>query len=566
MSLTPQFNASTVRSLVGRTLKVCSSRHTAPLDKGDLVKVAAVRYGAIYIETVKSENPRAQELGRQWSLPMSCLSLTDALPTDPPVPVKKPRMTAKRIAELRLTQGCTNYVQQACQMMSYDFALITPEKLKDLIALYNTPNTSKSFINKALFDYFAALPTKPKMDFSTPDLAKIDLALMRKHDNRQVEIDKLKYQVINNERHITDIDSDIRCYNEDIKNLTAAVAQSNAGKIDKMAKVESFKKLIDEIIARPIGDLRIENYQNMQSAFKRIKLCIIDLVNNSSFYNLESIQVPENGELQYIKILFKTNDIWLSEANNLKASKINMGSFLIKWTPFVWFEDYDDVPAKDSRNYSDFLHYNLRGISISPYANNIEVQGHTHPHVSSSTVCWGNAEDTVRKGLSYTPDFDFIAPEKAFIALRELLKTYNSESPYVSLIEFRRKQNPQYLQTLDKVHERKSRCTISIDLARFSSYRGVKFDVTRIHPSSISRYLDVHGRAVSPDIKDRHAYLDVNTYQVVYIGTKSQPKDEKGKNYFKLVDNSFILVDTIDKPQTEIQILNSALLSHLGAS
>lgn len=566
MSLSPQFNASTVRSLVGRTLKVCSSRHTAPLDKGDLVKVIAIRYSAIYIETVKSENPRAQELGRQWSLPMSCLSLTDALPTDPPVPVKKPRMTAKRIAELRLTQGCTNYVQQACQMMSYDFALITPEKLKDLIALYNTPNTSKSFINKALFDYFATLPTKPKMDLSTSDLAKIDQALFKKNDNRQVEIDKLKYQVINNERMIVDTNADIQFFQSEIINHKSAIENFEKNKIDKLAKIESFKNQIDEIAARPIGDLRIENYQNMQAAFKRIKLCIINLVNNSSFYNLESIQVPENGELQYLKIIFKTNDIWLSEANNLKASKINMGSFLIKWTPFVYIEQYDTPPAKDSRNYNDFLYYNLRGIRISPYANNIEVNGHTHPHVSSSTICWGNAEDTVKKGLSYDENFNFSNPEQAFIALRELLKTYNSESPYVSLIEFRRKQNPQYLLTLDKVHERKSRCTISVDLARFSSYRGVKFDVTQIHPSSISRYLDVHGRAISPDLKDRHAYLDVNTYQVVYIGTKAQPKDEKGKNYFKLVDNSFLLVDTIDKPQTELQILNSALLSHLGAS
>lgn len=553
MSLTPQFNASTVRNLVGRTLKVCSSRHTAPLDKGDLVKVIAIRYGAIYIETVKSENPRAQELGRQWSLPMSCLSLTDVAPTDPPVPVKKPRMTAKRIAEMRVSLGCTNYVQQVCQMMGYDFAAITPEKMKELVEIYNAPTRSKSFINKSLFDYFAALPAKSKLGFDTPELNVIDKALVRKTDNRHIEIDKLKYQLTNNKRIIKDLDSNIDSYQREIKNYIQTIESSKLDKTQRLANIENFEKQILEITNRPMGDLRIENYANMSSAIKRIKLCIIDLVNNSSFYNLESIQVPDNGELQYIKIIFRTNDIWLGEANNAKASKINMGSFLVKWTPFMWLEDYVSVPDRDDRNYNDFLWSMLRGISITPHANNIDVGSHVHPHVSGGgTICWGNAEDTVRKGLSYTPDFDFIAPEKAFIALRELLKTYNSDSPYISLTEFRRKQNPQYLQTLDKVHERKSRCTISLDLAKWSLHRGVKFDVTKIHPNTISRYLDANGKAASPELKDKHCYIDVHTYHVVYLGTSAQPKDERGKHYFKLVDNSFLLVDTIEKPESGI--------------
>lgn len=564
MSLTPQFNSTTARALVGRTLRVASTRHSEPFDKGDTVLVTDVRYGSLYLKAVSTQNARALvNPERIWNMPMSALSLTDKLETDPPVPLRKPRMTAKKLAELKVTQAATHYIMQTCILLDFDFTALTAENIKQLVTVFNTQGKSK--VNGALIAIFKTLPAKP--EFKPDDAAQLDKAIITNVDTKKVELAKITNDMQASERNINREVNNIASTKEAIARHNADIALYEQRIVNNMAALETLRKKAEDVMNAPNGDNKIANWQKVQNGLSQIKNAIANLVNNSAFYHLESIQVPDDGRLHLIKVIFRTNDVWLTEANSPDSPPMNMGSYLIQWRPFAYLGLYDSVPDSDDHErdedddsgddnsaFHSFQDDLLSSIRCYPYKNNVVVDGYHHPHViEEGDFCWGNAQDTVRNNLTYNNDFQFTGHiENAFIAARELLKTYNSGSPYRQLVLFRRKQNPAYLKTLSLVEKAKHSVIISLDVNKWGSYAGVSIDVNTINPISIRRYRDEMHNVVSPELKHKHCYYEVNLYGKYYIGTDEQPREERSKNYLKLLDNSFVLFEAkYAEPKTD---------------
>lgn len=79
-------------------------------------------------------------------------------------------------------------------------------------------------------------------------------------------------------------------------------------------------------------------------------------------------------------------------------------------------------------------------IKVLPISDNLEVDGHHHPHISYGVVCWGNAKDTVVNALMA---FDIASVLKV---VQSILTTYNPDSPYVEMSRFWVQQNPAALE------------------------------------------------------------------------------------------------------------------------
>ena len=72
-------------------------------------------------------------------------------------------------------------------------------------------------------------------------------------------------------------------------------------------------------------------------------------------------------------------------------------------------------------------HYQVIALDANPAATNESV---THPHVQDEAVCEGEGRPLIREALKQGRLFDF------FVIVANLLRTYNSGSPYVSLAEW----------------------------------------------------------------------------------------------------------------------------------
>ena len=72
--------------------------------------------------------------------------------------------------------------------------------------------------------------------------------------------------------------------------------------------------------------------------------------------------------------------------------------------------------------------YQVIALDANPAAANDSV---THPHVQDEAVCEGEARQPIRKALEQGRLLDF------FVIVANLLRTYNSDSPYVSLSDWR---------------------------------------------------------------------------------------------------------------------------------
>jgi hypothetical protein len=545
MSLTPQFNATTARALAGRTLRVCSTRHTAPFDKNDTVMVMGTSYGSILVKAVTTTNVRAlNSIARNWGMPLSALALTDRLESDPPIPEKKPRMSAKKLAIFRASQACLNYVHQTCILMGFDFSQINDEVMGKMIELYNAPEQKKSLINKTLIEFFKLMPAKPEMKASDEALRAIDGVLFKDTDDRDKEIRNILNKVTIVKSNVTQNTRDRDSYLQAVKNFEARL-------VNYAKDIQAYEDEINTIKAQPAGDLRIKNYDKVQASLGQIKEAIAYLVNTSGFYSLESIQVPTNGDLSQVKIILRTSDVWLTEANSEAAPPMNMGQYLVTWFPYAALHSDFDLSRIDHTD-SNFTYNLCNNITAMAYKNNTIVEGYAHPHIRGiGSFCWGNALDTVNKNLVYDKNLVFKGKiVQAFITVQELMKTYNSGSPYKSLTQFRRKQNPAYLKTLELVQQEKSSCIISLDVTKHVQYTGINFDATLINPSTVKRFLNAGLRAVNPtDTKD-HCYYELKTYALYHVGTDQQPKEEKGKLYFKLKDNTFRLVEFVQPSAT----------------
>lgn len=541
-------------SLLGRIVKVTSNNHTSLFNKGDLVKISLIYYGnKVRVTTHTSQNSIVNEdKSRRWTMSLSCLSLIDRLETDPPLPIRAPRLTAKKLAELKIKNGCISYVQQACQLLDFNYSAIDDATLNALVTSYNVPVGGKGAINKALSIFFASLPKKEKITPLNANFDCLNVALVTKTDNRQKELDKVQKEIDLYTKHNLSLTNDINLYNTYILNKTTLINNNNI-------LLTEFNDKIETIKARPIGSLKIPHHDKIQSSLESLKRSLCTLVNHSAFYNIESFSVPENGKLHLLKIVLRTNDVWLSESENLLAPKINMGSYLVTWKPFNWLCNNDEIPYdNDSADteysesaYTNFLNSMSGNIKINSFKNNILIGNYIHPHVSSSDICWGNVLDQVELALVYDTNYKFNKPENAFIVLRELLKTYNAASPYIKLMEFRRKQNPSWVKTLEQVHVHKTSKYISLDYSKYTTYQGI-VELAKINPSSIVKYLDSNCSTISPEKTSEHCYIEVKIYAVYYMGTDVQSKNEKDKLYIKCIDNTFITYTIVNSSNCDV--------------
>lgn len=86
--------------------------------------------------------------------------------------------------------------------------------------------------------------------------------------------------------------------------------------------------------------------------------------------------------------------------------------------PFEIRLDWSDLAAGHPHNYR------VTAVDANPAAANESV---THPHVQDETVCEGEGRGPIRKSLQQGRLLDF------FVIVANLLRNYNSDSPYVSL-------------------------------------------------------------------------------------------------------------------------------------
>ena len=89
--------------------------------------------------------------------------------------------------------------------------------------------------------------------------------------------------------------------------------------------------------------------------------------------------------------------------------------------PFEIRLDWGDLTDGHPRNYR------VIAVEANPAASN---EGVTHPHVQDEAVCEGEGKQPIRHSLEQGRLFDF------FVIVANLLRTYNPDSPFVSLSEW----------------------------------------------------------------------------------------------------------------------------------
>lgn len=91
----------------------------------------------------------------------------------------------------------------------------------------------------------------------------------------------------------------------------------------------------------------------------------------------------------------------------------------------------------DMGQYTVGIQLNSGSIRVEPYEGNINVDGYYHPHVSQSNqMCWGTGQKSKDMALQ---------EQKVDVVLeivRQILITYNPDSPYRKLEAFARIRNP----------------------------------------------------------------------------------------------------------------------------
>ena len=98
----------------------------------------------------------------------------------------------------------------------------------------------------------------------------------------------------------------------------------------------------------------------------------------------------------------------------IELDSVYLGAFEIRL-------DWSDLSEGHPHNYR------VIALDANPAAANDSV---THPHVQDEAVCEGDGHQPIRKALEQGRLFDF------FVIVANLLRTYNSASPYVSLSDW----------------------------------------------------------------------------------------------------------------------------------
>ena len=541
MALYPQFSGN-LSLLLDRKCRITTSRcGNIPAQKGDIVKVVRTNTsrGRLLVEIISAspDNVAAQnaiEYKFTYWVSQRSLSVVEPLETDPPIEKRK-RTSPKVLAELRRTKPCIDYVTQYCINFDYDPKLITTEQFEIFISHFNNPEVTKGTINKMINDYFESLPKKERINIL---------------DDRFADMDKILYDANQSKALVK------RSLNESLKKETEALAScivpDHASAIQ--SNISYYLRQLDEADKLPKDYVEKPNFSRMNNSLNQIRRAICNLINKGTFYT--DFRVESYGTLESLSITLITKDVWLQEFNNPKAPKINMGSYKVKWVPYSWLNRYDTVPEEGedySDDYDEDFSYSYFTDSLSDSVrvfeneNNIVVHGdYIHPHVSSNSICLGNIYDSTIYNLEYNDNLKFVGDiERAFENIALLLKTYNSASPYVKLLDFRIAQNPSYLSLVPVVMEhRGTTVVLSLDHNKFNARASASnINMLDINKNSIVRYIDANFKTTSPARPSEHAYIKVKLYQKYHQGLNNRPRGEAKKFYIKMQDNSFVLFE-----------------------
>lgn len=463
-----------------------------------------------------------------WGVNFDDVELVDVVEDLNKPPEKKPRMTKKRIELIKKTDAATSYIQQWCVNLGYEFSLMNETTLKQMIAVF-VRATAKSEVNKALYTYYNSLP--PVEALTAESFKSLDESLIMKVDGKTAkaiedqtgQIARAKSNIASHERNVRDYE---RALSEQKQNIDAYTK-----------RIVDYEAKIADLRSKSKTNIPVENYDNMVKMLAQLKGFLAELVNNSNFYKVQSMEIPDDGLFYKLKIMFETTEVYIKD--DTAAAAFNLGSFLVEWKPFAYTQDNGGAPRSGRGNG---LYAYIR---VLPYKNNTNYQRYYHPHVSDSHVCWGNIQEMVDNNLLYDNNYKFLGnPVLAFTGLRELLKTYNAASPYVSLMKIRLVKDPKFYLTLEQVYKEYDSVTLSLTKTWESPYYSANtnnFDyVKKINPVSIRKYLNARGGSTSPELTREHAAIQCKVYSKFYADTDIQHRDAKGKLYLKLADNTFV--------------------------
>ena len=530
--LTREQILSNPSQFLNRRIRIANREHTAPLDVGDIGEIRFIRpvgeRGELLgIYPIQSNNRRARPVTGQnnlWWVEAENVVLDGSSEART---IPKPRMTKKRIEAMKLREAALTYIQLWCTNLGFDFELLSVEKADQAIAIFH--KEGKSAVNKMLFAHFNSLP----LASNCPDqlLNQLDEVLTMKVDGAtRRKVQAYRRDIESKQRNIRNRENNIANYEADIQRWRGDIANWNR-------EIQSTETVINDLKAKESVNKPIDQYETFKKTVVYLKAKIKELCDTSNFYKLHSMYVPDDGALNKLEIVLETSHVFIRD--NTPAPAFNMGKFLIKWKPFEFSgDDLDNFPDRGSAN--GLCYYVL----VVPFKDNVVVQGFPHPHVQEGgRVCWGSLMATANTELYYNRNFEFTGDIKSvFIGLRELLRTYNSESPYVDLMQFKLKVNPKYYLTLEQVFKEHGRKTIRFN-DQFEGYGSFKIDadtLAKINKVSIVRYLNRRGGSVSPELTADHFAIDVKTYRKYYVGTNFQHKDAKNKDFIKLADNTFV--------------------------
>ena len=113
-------------------------------------------------------------------------------------------------------------------------------------------------------------------------------------------------------------------------------------------------------------------------------------------------------------------------SDHVERSKALKVSRLCKWT----FPPIGGKPTHQPDQCSSSLRNSSPYDVIAQDSSYATVDGTTHPHVSSNSLCEGTAQRPIRQALNDARLFDF------FMIVHQTLQTYNSGSAYVSLSDW----------------------------------------------------------------------------------------------------------------------------------
>ena len=148
--------------------------------------------------------------------------------------------------------------------------------------------------------------------------------------------------------------------------------------------------------------------------------------------SIDRLLEPQRHELRSAWIIDIYADLVALDEEFAEVSFDRRGQTISVTTEPIELEGVYLGPFEIRLDWSDLAeghpgNYRVIAVDANPAAANESV---THPHVQDEAVCEGEGRQPIRKALEQGRLLDF------FVIVANLLRTYNSDSPYVSLSDW----------------------------------------------------------------------------------------------------------------------------------